>query len=71
MFIICFYSKFCIPGSCGLLIITLKLKVKLIFDLATMLFYNMQNIANTEVMCSERLFLSGPYIIAPVVAPRP
>jgi hypothetical protein len=51
---------------------TLKLKVKLIFYLATMLFSKMENIANTEVMCSsEGLFLSGPYIIAPVVAPRP
>jgi hypothetical protein len=34
-----FHSKFCIHSSYGSLIITVKLKTKLNFDLATMLFY--------------------------------
>jgi hypothetical protein len=67
MFIIYFHSKCCISGFCGSLIIAVKLKIKLIFDLTTMLFYIMQNIASTEVVCSsEGLFLSGPYTNVPV-----
>jgi hypothetical protein len=61
----CFHAEFRIPGSIGLLVITINLKAKDTFCMVAMLFHVLQknHLNRSLVFCEALLFIiSGTYI---------